>query len=125
MIAGKRAADPTRGDAPLHHQFTGIGMGQMVMRRALMTPTANALTFEGASLTFEDLAQNILAAARLLTDLGVNKGDRVGYIGLNHPRLLEVLYASSLIGAVLVPINYRLTPQEIAFIAEDAGLHVL
>ena len=100
-------------------------MGQMVMRRALMTPTANALTFEGASLTFEDLAQNILAAARLLTDLGVNKGDRVGYIGLNHPRLLEVLYASSLIGAVLVPINYRLTPQEIAFIAEDAGLHVL
>ena len=36
-----------------------------------------------------------------------------------------MLYASSLIGAILVPINYRLTPQEIAFIAEDAGLHVL
>ena len=100
-------------------------MGQMVMRRALMTPTATALTFEGTSSTFEDLAQNILAAARLFTDLGVNEGDRVGYVGLNHPRLLEVLYASSLIGAILVPINYRLTPQEIAFIAKDAGLHVL
>jgi len=109
----------------LQHQFSGIGMGQMVMRRALLTPTANALTFEGVSSTFEDLAHNILTAARLLTDLGVNKGDRVGYIGLNHPRLLEVLYASSLIGAVFVPINYRLTPQEIAYIAEDAGFHVL
>ena len=89
MIAGKRAADPTRGDAPLQHQFSGIGMGQMVMRRALMTPTATALTFEGASSTFEDLAQNILAAARLFTDLGVNEGDRVGYVGLNHPDYLR------------------------------------
>ena len=48
-------------------------MGQMVMRRALMTPTATALTLR-RFIHFEDLAQNILAAARLFTDLGVNRG---------------------------------------------------
>ncbi|WP_435210970.1 acyl-CoA synthetase [Luminiphilus sp. nBUS_16] len=104
---------------------SSVGMGHMVMRRAQMTPMDPALTFEGATQTFEQLAQNIRKVARFLKSLNIEPGDRVGYLGQNHPRFLEVLYASSLLGAIFVPLNYRLSSQEVHYIANDAGLTVL
>ena len=67
----------------------------------------------------------MLRVASLLIEQGIAPGDRVGYLGLNDPKFLEFLYASTLIGAIFVPVNYRLTSQEIAFIAADAGLSIL
>ena len=97
----------------------------MLMRRVSLTPHAPALTFEETTLTFEQLGSNVLRVASLLIEQGIAPGDRVGYLGLNDPKFLEFLYASTLIGAIFVPINYRLTSQEIAFIAADAGLSIL
>jgi len=104
---------------------SSVGMGHMVMRRAKMTPQDPALTYEGDTQTFEQLAQNIGKVAYFLKSLNIEPGDRVGYLGQNHPRFLEVLYASSLLGAIFVPLNYRLTSQEVQFIANDSGLKVL
>jgi fatty-acyl-CoA synthase len=104
---------------------SSVGMGHMVMRRAKMTPQDPALTYEGDTQTFEQLAQNIGKVAYFLKSLNIEPGDRVGYLGQNHPRFLEVLYASSLVGAIFVPLNYRLTSQEVQFIANDSGLKVL
>ena len=106
-------------------EYDGVGMGHMLIRRARMNPASTALRFEDLSLTYKDLEQNIVSLAQALKNHGLEPGDRIGYLGLNDPKFLEVLYASALIGAIFVPINYRLTAQEIAFIANDAGLKML
>tara|TARA_B100001059_G_C17837493_1_gene589228 strand:- start:92 stop:1675 length:1584 start_codon:yes stop_codon:yes gene_type:complete len=112
-------------ESQLLNQCDGVGMGHMLLRRARMNPAAPALSFEGTTLTYGELERNIVSLARGLLDRGVQPGDRIGYLGMNDPKFLEMLYASALIGAIIVPLNYRLTPQEIEFIVSDAGLTLL
>ncbi len=64
---------------------TNIGMAQTILKRAELSPDAQALTFEGRSQTFAEFGERIRSIAGVLRDGGVCKGDRVGYIGLNHP----------------------------------------
>ena len=102
-----------------------IGLGYTILRRAELTPERKALTFEGETWTFEEFGQRICRLATLLRAGGVCRGDRVGYIGLNHPLLLEALYACSCLGAIFVPLNFRLTGPEMRFIVNDAGIHTM
>ena len=60
-----------------------------------------------------------------LQGLGVGKGDRVAYIAPNTHEQLESFYAVPQIGAVLVPINYRLTPEDFVYIVTHSGAKVL
>ena len=60
-----------------------------------------------------------------LQNLGVGKGDRVAYIAPNTHAQLESFYAVPQIGAVLVPVNFRLTPDEIAYIIDHSGAKVV
>src|ERR1700704_6743227 len=60
-----------------------------------------------------------------LQKLGVAKGDRVAYIAPNVHEQLESFYAVPQIGAVLVPVNYRLTPDDFAYIVNHSGAKVL
>jgi fatty-acyl-CoA synthase len=61
----------------------------------------------------------------LLRGEGIRAGDRVGWIGLNDPGMLACLFACERIGAVLVPLNWRLAAEELQWIAADAGLALL
>ncbi|QGK69520.1 long-chain-fatty-acid--CoA ligase [Allosaccharopolyspora coralli] len=61
----------------------------------------------------------------VLQELGVRKGDRVAYVAPNTHAQLESFYAVPQIGAVLVPINYRLSADDIAYIVEHSGARVL
>src|SRR5699024_7973113 len=63
--------------------------------------------------------------ANALTDRGVNRGDRVAYLGENSIEFLETLFALGSIGAVFVPLNTRLAAPEVAFHLEDAGAQML
>ena len=60
-----------------------------------------------------------------LQRLGVVKGDRVAYISPNTHSQLESFYSVPQIGAVLVPINFRLTPNEIEYIIQHSGATVV
>src|SRR4249919_4371451 len=60
-----------------------------------------------------------------LQRLGVKAGDRVAYIAPNTHAQLESFYAVPQIGAVLVPINYRLSPEEFAYIITHSGATVV
>ncbi len=60
-----------------------------------------------------------------LQKLGVECGDRVAYIAPNTHRQLESFYAVPQIGAVLVPINFRLTPADFAYIINHSGAEVV
>ena len=59
--------------------------------------------------------------ANALRDRGVAKGDRVAYLGENHPSFVETFFACGLLGAIFVPLNTRLAAPEMQFQLEDSG----
>ncbi|MGH1373958.1 MAG: acyl-CoA synthetase [Cellvibrionaceae bacterium] len=102
-----------------------VSLGNLLIRRAQLTPKRRALTFENKTLTFDQLSDRVRRLAADLRANGVCRGDRVGYIGFNHPIFLEALFAASSLGAIFVPLNFRLSGPEIRYIANDAGIHTL
>jgi fatty-acyl-CoA synthase len=108
-----------------HEQVVNIGMGQTILKSAELFPQHPALRFEGGLQTYADLSDRIRKLAAIFIELGVSRGDRVGYMGLNHPCFLEAVYACSCIGAIFVPLNFRLTPAEAGFIIGDSGIQIM
>lgn len=102
-----------------------IGLGTNILRRCALTPALPALSFEGHTLDYAAFGARIRLFAGALRRAGVNRGDRVGFLGANHPAFLESLYAAAAIGAIFVPLNFRLTGTELAYIIGDAGVHTL
>ena len=94
-------------------------------RHAVATPDRVALRFEGAEWTYAALASWIETEADALAALGVGQGDRVAVLALNHPRTLALLFACARIGAMLVPLNWRLAGPELQWIIDDAAPAVL
>ncbi|WP_129669021.1 acyl-CoA synthetase [Phytoactinopolyspora endophytica] len=101
------------------------GVGSWPARRARMTPHRTALVHESTTITYGELHHRVTRLAHALRGLGVRRGDRVAYLGLNHPALAETLFAAGAAGAVFVPLNTRLAPPELAFILNDSGADVL
>jgi acyl-CoA synthetase (AMP-forming)/AMP-acid ligase II len=71
------------------------------------------------SLTYSQLAARVRRLANGLRTLGVAKGDRVAWLGPNHPAFLESLFAAGLLGAAVAPVNHRLDEAEISWVLED------
>src|SRR6266566_587561 len=76
-------------------------------------------------LTYEQFFDRCDRWSAALQGMGVKKGDRVAYIAPNTHEQLESFYAVPQIGAVLVPINYRLTPDDFVYITTHSGAKVL
>ncbi|MFI5388216.1 MAG: long-chain-fatty-acid--CoA ligase [Candidatus Eremiobacterales bacterium] len=72
-------------------------------------------------LTYGEVAARVDRLSSGLTALGVKRGDVVACLSFNCHRLLELYYAVPQMGAILLPINIRLTPDDVAFIIEDSG----
>ena len=103
-----------------------MDLSDLIDRNAAFAPDKPAIHFAGSTLTYSDLAERIAAAARALkSQLGVGRGDRVAILGLNHPDYLALLYACARLGAMLVPLNWRLAVPEQVFILTDASVKVL
>ena len=109
----------------MHNPPVNYNIAHTVLRRAELNPERTAIIFEGESASFAEFALRIRKQAQLLKDSGVCLGDRVGYVGFNHPAFLETLFAANVIGAIFVPLNFRLTGEELTFIINDAGIHTL
>jgi len=101
------------------------GIGYWMTRRAELTPERTALVYEEQSRTYGDFNREINQVAHGLRALGVNQGDRVAYLDLNHPRFFVTMFATAKLGAIFVPLNFRLTGPELSFIIRDAGVHTL
>src|SRR5882762_7910309 len=76
-------------------------------------------------LTYEQLFERCDRWSAALHGMGVKKGDRVAYISPNTHEQLESFYAVPQIGAVLVPINFRLTAEDFVYITTHSGASVL
>ena len=101
------------------------GIGSWIERRARIAPDRIALISGDKARSYQDLARRIRRLAHGLRGLGVRQGDRVGWLGTNHPAFLETLFASASLGAVLSPVNHRLDSGSIGRILEDSGSEVL
>ncbi|MFV0137851.1 acyl-CoA synthetase [Streptomyces sp. HMX87] len=101
------------------------GIGSWPARRARKTPQRTAVVHDGRAWTYRELHQRVLRLAHALRTLGTGPGDRVAYLGANHPAFLETLFAAGTLGAVFVPLNTRLTAPELAHNLADSGSTVL
>ncbi len=84
-----------------------------------MQPGATALRFLGHTTTWGELDQRVTALAGALGRRGVAFGDRVLILMLNRAEFIESFLAINKLGAIAVPVNFRMTPPEIAFLVED------
>ncbi len=90
--------------------------------QAVLRPDAVALSFEGVDLSYGELARRCeRLAAQLWNGWGVRPGDRVAWLGANHPGQLLLLFALARIGAILLPLNVRLAPAEWDALMADCG----
>jgi fatty-acyl-CoA synthase len=94
-------------------------------RHALMQPAATALRFLGNTVTWQGLHSRVMALADALSRRGVGFGDRVMILMLNRTEFVEAVLAVNALGAIAVPINFRLTSAEIVFLVEDCEARVL
>ena len=94
-------------------------------RHALMQPGATAMRFMGRTTTWADFDHRVTKLAGALHRRGVRQGDRVMILMLNRPEFVEATLAANRIGAIAVPVNFRLTPPELAFLVEDCQAAVL
>ncbi|WP_301546833.1 long-chain fatty acid--CoA ligase [Gordonia sp. X0973] len=109
--------------APTHP--VGMDLGSWISRRTAINPDRPAITFGDTTWTYGQLDDRINRLASVLAAGGVRAGDRVGYAGMNHPSFLEALFAAARLGAIFVPLNFRLTGAELAYILGDAGIGTL
>jgi fatty-acyl-CoA synthase len=100
-------------------------VGEWLERRAAVAAERPAVTFDGTTWTFAEFQQRIVATANALHGEGVRKGDCVGILTLNRSDVLVVLFAAARLGAISVPVNFRLTAPELRYIIEDSGLSLL
>ncbi|QUR65928.1 fatty-acid--CoA ligase FadD5 [Mycobacterium spongiae] len=94
-------------------------------RHAMMQPHEPALRFLGSTVTWAELRRRVAALASALSRRGVGFGDRVMILMLNRTEFVEAVLAANMIGAIAVPLNFRLTPTEIAFLVEDCTARVI
>jgi acyl-CoA synthetase (AMP-forming)/AMP-acid ligase II len=102
-----------------------VNVGGLLSRRALLTPDREGLVCEGVRRSFKELNERSNRIANAMLDLGVEHGDRVAVLALNEPEYYDLLFGLAKIGAVLVPVNYRLAGPEIQFILVDSGARIL
>ncbi len=88
-------------------------------------PDKTAILFEGREVTYRDLHLNSNRAAHGLRAAGVRTGTRVAYLGKESDHYYEIALACAKAGAVLVPVNWRLTAAEVDHILRDSDASVL
>src|SRR5690349_11692820 len=96
-----------------------------IARHAHAKPHEAYLRIEGASVTWAQIHERIGAVAAALGERGIRAGDRVAIMMTNRPEFLETMFAANALGAIVVPVNFRLAPDEIAYILTDSGTSLL
>ncbi|MCP4982987.1 MAG: long-chain fatty acid--CoA ligase [Gammaproteobacteria bacterium] len=98
-----------------------MNLSHWIERQAGIRPEKCAIRYEGRNLSYAEVARKVdRLADALRSELDVTRGDRVAYLGLNSPELLLLLFACARVGAILLPLNWRLARPEYAFVLKDA-----
>jgi fatty-acyl-CoA synthase len=96
-----------------------------IARHAHAKPGSVYLRFEGTSVTWAQLHERIGLVGAALAGRGIRAGDRIAIMMTNRPEFLETMFAANALGAIVVPVNFRLAADEIAYILTDSGASLL
>jgi len=100
-----------------------INLGGLLRNRARLNPDRLAY-IDGnldVRLSFDELHTRVSQLANAFVAAGIEKGERVGLLAMNSAEFMESYFALGTIGAVVVPLNWRLVPDELEFILKDSG----
>ncbi|KUO17765.1 acyl-CoA synthetase [Streptomyces dysideae] len=95
------------------------------LHRRAKYPTPTALVYEGQEFSAADLSRTAVELAAGLAERGLRRGDRIAYLGFNSVTFLHALFAAAHLGAVFVPVNFRLAADEVRHILTDSGAHTV
>src|SRR5215831_2041871 len=102
-----------------------IALSSFIRFHAQRTPDRVALLYAGERIVYAELARRIETSAGWLAARGVGPGDVVALLMKNSPAFIELTFALSHLGAVSLPINYRLAADEVGYIIDNAGARLL
>ncbi|MBI9075427.1 MAG: long-chain-fatty-acid--CoA ligase [Desulfatibacillum sp.] len=102
-----------------------INIGSFLSKRANHSPNLEALVIGDLRLNYKELNERANQLAHALKGQGVKRGDRVAYLGLNEPEFIEMYFGMAKLGAILVPVNFRLAPPEVQYIINDCQASLL
>ena len=96
-----------------------VSISHWIDHWARWTPQRTAVVSDGEEVSYAELANRVRGMTALLDSRGVDVGDRVAVCAFNRIEVLELLFACGHLGAILVPVNNRLTASEVRWQLED------
>ena len=110
--------------APREGQGT-MNTAEFLTITAGSVPDRVALTDPNESVTYSELLARVQKLAHAFAMLGVGKGNNVGMMSVNAVAFPEIYYATAMVGATFVPLNYRARADELAYMVDAANVNVL
>ena len=107
--------------------FAGRRMshGEQLARAARAHPDRIAFQFEETARSYAETDERVTRLARALAARGVGRGDRVAVFMRNRLEVVESYLAACRLGAIAVPVNFRLVAEEVAYILDDSGARAM
>ncbi|HEV3351544.1 MAG TPA: long-chain fatty acid--CoA ligase [Acidimicrobiales bacterium] len=97
----------------------------VLAHHASRSPAKPLCIYQGEAVTYGDMAARSAALAAGLRECGVRAGDVVGLLSYNCPEFLETIFAANHLGAIAMPINWRLAAPEVRYILEHSEARAL
>jgi fatty-acyl-CoA synthase len=110
-----------RTDVNTPSAYSGMTISDQLARHARSVPDAVALRMDGVDRTYRQLDVRVDRLAHVLGARGVGPGDRVVVMTYNGLEMVEVFFACARLGAICVPVNFRLHADEVAYQLTDSG----
>lgn len=102
-----------------------INLSSFVAYHAAHTPDRQAVIYRDVPVSYSQFDNRIRAVGGWLAGMGVRPGDKVAAVMKNSSAFLEIAFAVSHVGAVFLPINYRLSQSEVGYILDNADARLL
>ncbi|MEP7092358.1 MAG: AMP-binding protein, partial [Nocardioidaceae bacterium] len=107
------------------HSFTALTPLSFLERASCVFAEKTAIAYGERRISYRELGAEATRLAHALRETGVGTGDRVAYLVPNIPEMLVAHFGVPLAGAVLVAVNTRLSPEEVAYVCDHSGATVL
>ncbi len=102
-----------------------LNAGEWLYKHSFRRPESLAIVVDEKRFTYSELNRRVNRLAHALTGFGIEAGDRVAALMFNSNEYAEITFALAKLGAILVPLNYRLAPPELEYILNDSGARAM